>query len=327
MENDSLNTITLIPSGVAFDAPSSVSLLESALKANIALSYSCNNGSCNTCEAEVIDGPQDLIGKTILTCQFKPEYELTIKVDHFPELESIKKITSPCKINDFHSPTNDIAVLSIRLPPKVKFDFLPGQYIDLKLQGVSRSYSLASLPNDDNVIELHLKNVLDGEMSSKIFEPVKLNQLMQLEGPKGTFFLRGNNQGAIVFLATGTGFAPVKAMVLQLIKESSTKPIYIYWGNRYKELFYDYLPETWQSELKNVTYFPCLSKHDSNWAGRDGYIQDWVLNDALSEGLFDLATAEIYACGSNGMIQDAKDKLVGAGLKRKHFHSDAFVAS
>lgn len=327
MGSSSLYTITLIPSEVSFEASSDLSLLDSALKSKVILPYSCNNGACDTCEVEVLDESSALKGTKVLSCQYKPESDLRIRADYFPELEFIKVITSPSKVSQFSSPANDIAVLTLRLPPRVKFDFLPGQYIDLKFQGVSRSYSIASLPNDKSIIELHLKNVPQGAMSSKIFKPVTPNQLMQIEGPKGTFFLRDSGTETIVFLATGTGFAPVKSMVSQLITEGYSGQIFIYWGNRKKELFYDNSPNEWQSKHDNIVYKPCLSKPDKEWDKYEGYIQNCVLEDALESSLYDLSNVDVYACGSNTMILSAKDALIKAGLKNNRFYSDAFVAS
>ena len=327
MGNSSLYTITLIPSEVSFEASSDLSLLDSALKSKVILPYSCNNGACDTCEVEVLDEKDGLKSKKVLSCQFKPESDLKVRADYFPELESINVITSPSKVSQYNSPVDGIAVLTLRLPPRVKFDFLPGQYIDLKLQGVSRSYSIASLPNDENILELHLKNVPEGVMSSKVFKPVAPNQLMQIEGPKGTFFLRDRSARTIVFLATGTGFAPVKSMVSQLILEGYTGQIFIYWGNRTKALFYDDCPNEWQKNHDNIVYQPCLSQPDKEWDKFEGYVQNRVLEDALESSLYDLSNVDVYACGSNSMILSAKEILTKAGLKNNRFYSDAFVAS
>jgi CDP-4-dehydro-6-deoxyglucose reductase len=135
MGSSSLYTITLIPSEVSFEASSDLSLLDSALKSKVILPYSCNNGACDTCEVEVLDGKGGLNSKKVLSCQFKPESDLKVRADYFPELESIKIITSPSKVSQYSSPVDDVAVLILRLPPKVKFDFLPGQYIDFKISG------------------------------------------------------------------------------------------------------------------------------------------------------------------------------------------------
>ena len=327
MGSSSLYIITLIPSEASFEASSDLSLLDSALKSKVVLPYSCNNGTCGTCEVEVLGESNELKSKKVLSCQFKPESDLRVRADYFPELESINVITSPSKVNQYSSPAHDIAVLSLRLPPRVKFDFLPGQYIDLKFQGISRSYSIASLPTNENIIELHLKNIPDGAMSSKIFKPVIPNQLMQIEGPKGTFFLRGRDSGDIVFLATGTGFAPVKSMVSQLIVDGFSGKIFIYWGNRTKDLFYDDSPNEWQKKHDNIVYEPCLSQPDKEWDKYEGYIQNRVLEDVLESALYDLTNVDVYACGSNSMILSAKEVLIKAGLKNDNFYSDAFVAS
>ena len=160
-------------------------------------------------------------------------------------------------------------------------------------------------------------------MSEKIFLPISTNQLLQIEGPKGTFFLRNRKSGPIIFVATGTGFAPVKAIVNSIIESGKRgRNIYIYWGNRSPELFYDNCHEEWVANVEGLNVELCLSKSNAEWSGRQGYVQDCIVQD-----LINLTDAEVYACGSYDMIQSARKVLVSAGLSENCFYSDAFVAS
>ena len=317
--------MTLHPSGTVFEGDSGKSILDSALEAGIALEHSCKTGSCGVCEARVIISEcNELDGSVLLTCQTMPSCGLTLQAEYFPELANIKCLTAPAKVNSILYKNGNVISLELRLPPKVKFDFLPGQYLDLKYQGITRSYSIASIPNRKNTIELHFKRVVGGQMSEKIFSLIKENQLLQVEGPKGTFFFHNKMTGPIIFIATGTGFAPIKAMVSQLIQDQQLdRPIYIYWGNRSSDLFYDeQILLDWSVRFDSIKVEFCLSKVEESCIGRIGYVQNCVLEDNIS-----LSDAEVYACGSIEMIDSAKSSLVNAGLDRDSFYSDAFVAS
>jgi CDP-4-dehydro-6-deoxyglucose reductase len=319
------HTVTLHPSGIVFEGDSDKTILDSALEAGIALEHSCKTGTCGVCEAKIISSEDNEFDERgLLTCQTMPSCDLTLHAKYFPELARIKCLTTPAKVNSILYMSEDIIALELRLPLKVKFDFLPGQYIDLKYQGITRSYSIASIPNGKNTIELHFKRVLGGKMSENIFLPIKKDQLLQVEGPKGTFFFHNKKTGPIVFIATGTGFAPVKAMVSQLIQDQQLdRPIYIYWGNRSSDLFYDeQVLLNWSERFDSIKAKLCLSKAEDKWVGRIGYVQNCVIEDELS-----LCDAEVYACGSLEMIDSAKNLLIGVGLDRDSFYSDAFVAS
>jgi len=324
MTEKKIYTVTLQPSGVVFEGDSESTILDSAVSAGIVLEHSCKTGVCGVCEAQVFSGDGQTELSVVLTCQHKPTSDMNLKAEYFPELDTIKCMTFPAKVSQVLLKAENIMVLKLRYPPKSKFSFLPGQYIDLKYQGVTRSYSLASIPNEENTIELHFKRVERGEMSEKIFAPIAENQLLQLEGPKGTFFLRDKKAGPIIFIATGTGYAPVKSMVSDFIqKQQFDRPIYVYWGNRSSNLFYDkqQLLE-WANNIEILNAELCLSRSDIGWTGRIGYVQDCVLEDGIS-----LSDAEVYACGSIEMIESAKSSLIGAGLDKDSFYSDAFVAS
>jgi CDP-4-dehydro-6-deoxyglucose reductase len=199
-------------------------------------------------------------------------------------------------------------------------NFLPGQYVDLIAKGVRRSYSIANAPRSDGTLELHVRRYPGGVMSNHLFDHAMDGELMRLQGPLGTFFRREERTGPMLFLATGTGIAPVKALLEEIAADPSAtagRPIAVYWGNREPEDVY------WQPpESAGVRVVPVLSRALPDYAGRRGYVQDALLADWP-----DLRGAEVYACGSQAMIQAAEKPLVDAGLDPHAFHYDAFVSS
>lgn len=326
-------TIKLIPSRVTFDASNELSLLDSAILSNYSLQYGCRDGQCGVCKSKLLKGkvdqPRDIAGISdsdiqqgyILTCCAKPLSDIQLQADYFPELQGIASKVVPCRVDSIEYPANEIAIIKLRLPPGMDFSYLAGQYIHLINNGERRSYSIANMCKLGNGIELHIRKVENGRFSNLIFNELKENQLFRIEGPFGSFFVR-DSSGPIIFIAGGTGFAPVKAMIEKLLVENSQREIYFYWGVTSKDLIYSELPKGWELGYKNIHYVPVLSGEDNNWSGRNGFVHLAVLEDFKS-----LQGVEVYACGSSEMINCAKRDFLKQGLSAEDFYSDAFVKS
>ena len=158
-------------------------------------------------------------------------------------------------------------------------------------------------------------------MSDYWFNNAKLNDLLRLNGPLGTFFLRECKNTDIFFLATGTGIAPVKAMLESLMHvpdDLQPQSITVLWGGRKPADFYIDLAAI----PGKHRYIPVISRPNEHWTGAAGYVQEILLSTAP-----DLSKAAVYACGSNNMIHSAKQVLSNAGLPLARFYSDAFVNS
>ncbi|MBU2896845.1 FAD-binding oxidoreductase [Vibrio hepatarius] len=314
--------VTLAPSGIHFSSEDN--LLDDALAQNLMLEHSCKNGDCGVCEAKVLSGQilnQDgcvVTTGTVLTCQSKPLSDVTIEAEFFSELAKIKQQTLPCKVASITYPTRDIAVLKLRFPPTAKFEFVAGQYLNLMFKGIKRSYSIANAMHVSKEVELHIRNVPKGKMSEHIFSSIQENQLMRIEGPKGTFFTRPSSR-KLIFLATGTGIAPVKAMVESLVEEGDRRQVRIYWGMRTPGELYCKDLEKIIQPLGNILFIPVLSQ-SPEWVGRKGYVQNAVIED-----IPDLDNYDVYACGSVAMIDSARELFFRHNLTKQHFHSDAFT--
>lgn len=319
--------IKVFPSGVEFSGKEDESILDSALTVGIHLEHSCKNGDCGVCESELLTGEAvDSTGRVfgqgekILTCSCKPKTDLQLQAHYFPELAGQVKKLVPCKVSSSYLVSDDVMKLELRMPPTANIGFLPGQYVDLQYKGVTRSYSIAN-SNEKEGIELHIRNVPNGQMSSLIFSDLQENTLMRIEGPCGTFFIRDSNR-PIIFLAGGTGFAPVKAMVEYLVQKQTTREIYIYWGMPQAKDFYSILPNEWSEQFKNIHYIPVVSDDDQTWNGRKGFVHHAIIEDFDSLEPFD-----IYACGSPVMIDASKRDFIAKNLSIDNFYSDAFTAS
>ena len=323
-----------LTSGATFKAEPSMSILDAAAKAYIVLLYSCKSGRCSTCKCKVVSGETIALhpetGLTdmektdgwILSCVRAANTDVVLEANDIGGIELPTVKTLPCRISQITRLAPDVIQVLLRLPPTTEFSFIPGQHIDIiGPNGIRRSYSLANASFVNKVLELHIRVVGGGAMSQYWFNQAKVNDLLRLSGPLGTFFLRGASNIDLFFLATGTGIAPVKAMLESmghLQQENQPKSVTVLWGGRQSQDLY--------LDVAGIpgdhTYIPVQSRPERYWAGAKGYVQD-VLIDMTP----DLRNAAVYACGSNAMIHDAKERFVGLGLPPKRFYSDAFVCS
>lgn len=327
-------SIVTLTSGKSFFAASDRSILDGSIHSMVSLPYSCKTGRCSTCKCKVIKGETTALwpetGLTaeekqagwILSCVRAVNTDVLLEVEDLDGISLPSTKIVPCRIKDIEKLATDVIRVMLRLPPATDFNFIPGQYIDvIGPTGLSRSYSLANANFADKMLELHIRAVDGGIMSHYWFKEAKNNDLLRLNGPLGTFFLRPYANQDLIFLATGTGFAPVKAMLESLSDvsaEQQPRSVTVYWGARkYEDIYLDF-----KILQGHYCFVPVLSQPPENWTGAKGYVQQAVLSTHP-----DLHNATVYACGSNDMIQSAKAALTEAGLPGDRFYSDAFVCS
>jgi CDP-4-dehydro-6-deoxyglucose reductase len=308
------------------------SILDSARAQGIVLEHSCRTGRCGICKAPVVNGttsilraeesltPEEQEAGIILTCCRTAASDISLAVEDLGRLTGVSTRTLPCRIASVQAVCDSIVRVMLRLPPGAGFTYLGGQYLDVIRGDVRRSYSIANALRPDGMIELHIRRFEDGVMSRYWFEAARENDLLRFEAPLGTFFFREVAAQNIVFLATGTGIAPVKAILEEMASDpalAAGKTISVYWGNRLATDFY------WEPALPfEVTFVRVLSGADVAWPGQRGYVQD-----ALSRDLPDLSNAVVYACGSDAMIKSARQLLQERGLRGDRYYSDAFLSS
>jgi CDP-4-dehydro-6-deoxyglucose reductase, E3 len=309
-------------------------ILAAADAAGVNIPYSCRNGRCSSCKCKVIKGETRAINEEyglsakekadgwILSCVRIANTELELEVEDLDGFDLPDATILPCRIQSIDAVAPDVLRVVMRLPPSAKFKFLPGQYIDVNGPGeIRRSYSLARAGEADQKLEIHIRAVDGGAMSQYWFRQAKVNDLLRLNGPLGTFFLREISDLDLIFLATGTGVAPVKAMLESMVTlqtDQLPRSVTVLWGGRTQQDLYLELA----SLPVKYRYVPVLSRAGDDWTGARGHVQQVLLS--LEP---DLRNAAVYACGSDAMIQGAKLSLMDAGLPAHRFYSDAFVCS
>ena len=323
-----------LSNGSKFSTAADVSLVDAALSAGITLPHSCKSGRCSTCKCKVLQGETTILQTEtglsdaekaegwILSCVRSAQTDVMLEVEDLGNVVLPPSKTLPCRISSIDRLATDVVRIMLRLPPTADFRSIPGQYIDvIGPGGIRRSYSLANANTADKTLELHIRAVDGGVMSDYWFKQAKANDLLRFNGPLGTFFLRDLDQLHLVFLATGTGIAPVKAMLESLINiapEHAPKSITVFWGGRTTEDLYFNLPAI----PVEHRFVPVLSRAAADWAGVSGYVQNALLDTNPN-----LARTVVYAWGSDTMIRSARADLLAAGLPETRFFADAFVPS
>ena len=333
------NHVTIRPANHVFTVRDDETILDAALREGHVISYGCRNGACGTCNGTVLSGSVDYgayqesalsdaekrLGRALF-CQAKPLSDLVIECREVGAVNDIQIRTLPCRVQKMERVAGDIMVLYLKLPASERLQFLAGQYVDVLMKdGSRRSLSMANAPHDDEFLQLHLRNY-GGPFSQHVFTTMKVRDILRFEGPLGTFFLRDDSAKPIVLIASGTGFAPVKALVEHAFHVNTSRPMVLYWGARVRaDLYMNELPEQWARRHSNFKYVPVLSEPlpGDQWTGRTGLVHHAVMHD-----LPDLADYQVYACGAPIMVESAhRDFTTRCGLPEDEFFSDAFTAA
>lgn len=337
--------IIIKPSDHILNVRSGETILQAALREGLSIPYGCRNGSCGTCKGKITQGTVDfgqhdqnaLTEKEkqngiALFCSASPKSDLVIECRKINTTNDIEIKTLPCRVQKLERVTSDVMVLSLKLPPSQRLQFLAGQYIDILLKdGQRRSFSLANAPHDDECLQLHCRNYPGGVFAEHVFTQMKEKDILRFEGPFGSFFLRDTpDDMPIIFVASGTGFAPIKSILEHIFSRQanskSKKRMTLYWGVRTKaDLYLLALAENWARQHDNFTFIPVLSDAlpTDNWTGREGLVHEAILQDFES-----LTNYQIYACGAPIMVKAAFDTFTKLrNLSNEYFFSDVFTPS
>ncbi len=333
--------VTLKPSGHQFEVEKGEGILQVGLNAGLYMPYSCKTGVCKTCRGTILEGKvdygavhpeylpeSDKAKGYALLCQASPLSDVVIEVEEMEGLAGIVIKEVPCRVGKIDKPAPDVAVVKLRLPMNENMRFLAGQYVDFLLpDGKRRSYSIAIPPHVEGVIEieLHIRHTPGGLFTDRVFSALRVRDILRFEGPLGTFYLREDNDKPIVMIASGTGFAPIKAMCELALQRNLTekRPITLYWGCRTRaDLYMLDLAQKW-AETPGFTFVPVLSDATfaCNWTGRTGFVHQAVIADFP-----DLSGHQVYACGAPVMVEAARrDLSAQCKLPADEFFADSFL--
>jgi CDP-4-dehydro-6-deoxyglucose reductase len=327
-------------SGHAFDADPALPVLEAAAAAGVTFAYGCRNGACGACKGKVLEGRVDFGAHQPYTltdtekaqgfalfCCARPLTDLVIEARELVGVGDIPVKKLPCRVISIDKPAPDVAVLRLKLPANERFQFRAGQYVDMLLRdGRRRSYSMANPPSVDNEVELHVRHLPGGAFTESVFTTMKEKDILRFEGPMGTFFLREDSDKPMVLLASGTGFAPIKAIVEHAFEKGVTRPMVLYWGGRRpRDLYMAERCLEWEAQHDHFTFIPVVSDAlpEDDWNGRTGFVHRAVMTDFP-----DLSGHQVYACGAPVVIDSARKAFAAeCRLPEDEFFADAFTAS
>jgi NAD(P)H-flavin reductase/ferredoxin len=326
------------PGGPAFEAHEAQSLLDAAAEHGIELPYSCRKGVCGNCRGRVLEG--QLVTGTEggghetgiqaadehLFCRAQAASDLLIAPREWRAITIGARKTHAAKVFRNQQVARDVSILTLRLPNGIRAKFAAGQYLQVLLaSGERRAFSIANPPYDNDHVQLHIRHMPGAGFTSKTVPGLTKGDLLQIELPHGDFYLRQESQRPLLFIAGGTGFAPIKSIIDLLIQQNSSRPITLYWGARNPTGIY--APEhiaKWRTRRADMRIEIVVSEATETeaWTGRRGLVHEAVLQDFPS-----LKDHDVYVCGAPAMVQATRSALQNLrGLPPTHFFSDTFVS-
>jgi NAD(P)H-flavin reductase/ferredoxin len=313
------------------------SVLDAAQRAGLELPYSCKKGICGNCRGKVTQGSVQMSGATeglspsereagfVLYCRAKPSSDLVLDPVEVRRADPSARRVVQAKVFRLSRPAPDVTILQLRFPAGKRVKFRAGQYLQILLDdGERRSFSMANSPTVTDGAQLHIRHVGGGRFSGTVLPQLEQGDTLNVELPYGDFYLREDSDKPIVFVASGTGFAPIQSIVDYAIARDVRRPMHLYWGARREEDLYALdVPARWIAKRPDFRFVPVLSEPDleSGWTGRTGLVHRAVMDDHAT-----LADVQVYACGAPVMTRAAREDFTTLrGLPEAEFFSDAFV--
>ena len=335
-------TVTVQPSGRTFNVERDEPILQAAIRQGVGLPYGCKDGACGSCKCRMLEGrvilgahqqkalsAEEEASGLILTCQAAPQTDIVLEARTVPGAGEFAIRKLPSRVLSIDRPAADVAILKLQLPANDPFQYRAGQYVEFILRdGARRSYSMANAPHtvgEKPAIELHVRHLPGGKFTDHVFGAMKEKDILRVEGPFGAFFLREESTKPMVLLASGTGIAPIKAIIEHMIFTGSQRHAVLYWGCRSKaDLYMNDWAEAATKQLPGLRYVPVLSdaRPEDAWTGRTGFVHRAVMHD-----LPNLMEHQVYACGAPIMVESAQhDFVVRCGLPDDEFYADSFTS-
>jgi CDP-4-dehydro-6-deoxyglucose reductase, E3 len=330
--------VTVQPSGRSFSANEGEAILQAAIRQGIGLPYGCKDGACGSCKTRKLEGSvthgahqskalsaEEEAGGLILTCCAVPHTDVVLESRQVTDESAFPIKKMPSRVTTLEKVSHDVMVLKLQLPANDTLRYHAGQYVEFILRdGARRSYSMANAPHNGPGVELHIRHMPGGKFTDHVFNAMKEKEILRVEGPFGSFYLREDSDKPMILLASGTGFAPIKALIEHLQFRSSTRPATLYWGGRRPgDLYMDAWVQARLAEMPNLKYVPVVSNAlpEDNWTGRTGFVHKAVMEDFP-----DLSGHQVYACGAPVVVDSARaDYTAHCQLPAEEFYADSFT--
>ena len=333
--------VSVLPSGRSFTANADEPLLAAAIRQGIGLPYGCKDGACGSCKCKKLEGTvthgahqlkalsvEEEASGFILTCCGVAHSDVVLESRQVTDESAFPIRKMPVRVTSMQRASHDVMIIRLQLPASDMMKYHAGQYVEFLLRdGDRRSYSMANAPHtqaETPGVELHIRYMAGGKFTEHVFGAMKEKEILRIEGPYGSFFLREDSDKPMVLLASGTGFAPLKALIEHMQYKNITRPAVLYWGGRRPaDLYMNDWVQAKLLEMPNLRYVPVISDAlaEDNWNGRTGFVHKAVLED-----FSDLSGHQVYACGAPVVVEAARDDYSAlAGLPAEEFFADSFT--
>jgi CDP-4-dehydro-6-deoxyglucose reductase len=335
--------ITIEPSGRHFEVQDGEVILAAGIRQGIGLPYGCKDGACGSCKCKLISGQvrhgphqakalsaEEEASGHVLTCCATPQSDVVLESRQVTAEGAFPIKKMPVRVISLDKVSSDVIIMQLQLPATDTFAYHAGQYVEFLLRdGSRRSYSMANAPHtqlNQARLELHLRHMPGGLFTDQVFSTLKEKDILRVEGPFGSFYLREDSQKPMVLLASGTGFAPIKALIEHMQHKGITRPVSLYWGGRRPaDLYMHDWVVAQAAQMPHLRYIPVVSNAlpEDAWSGRTGFVHQAVVQDTP-----DLSGHEVYACGAPIVIESAqRDYVQSHGLPAEAFFADSFTSA
>lgn len=330
--------ISILPSGRTFTVNADEAMLAAGIRQGIGLPYGCKDGACGSCKCKKLEGTvvhgahqskalsdEEEANGYVLTCCGVPQSDVVLESRQVTEAGAFPIRKMPARVSALERLSHDVMLVRLQLPANDPFVYHAGQYVEFILRdGSRRSYSMGNATHNGPTVDLHIRHMPGGKFTDHVFGVMKAKDIQRIEGPFGSFYLREESDKPMVLLASGTGFAPIKALIEHMQFQDIKRPATLYWGGRRPEdLYLDAWVQQKLAEMPNLTYVPVISNAtpEDAWTGRTGFVHKAVLED-----LPDLSGYQVYACGAPIVIDSAQLEYSElAGLPEEEFYADSFI--
>ncbi|HHM04547.1 MAG TPA: 2Fe-2S iron-sulfur cluster binding domain-containing protein [Gammaproteobacteria bacterium] len=311
--------------GHAYLLEAGETVLEGLERQGVALPSSCRAGACQSCLLRAAVGTPPLQAQAglkdtqraqgyFLACQCRPSGDLDIEAPAAGQVGCTARVVGKMPLNG--------AIVRVALQPERPLDYRAGQFVNLvREDGLSRSYSLASVPGLDPNLDVHVQRLENGRMSGWIHGSLEVGDSVQLHGPLGEcFYLPGRPEQTLLLIGTGSGLAPLWGIARDALRQGHTGPIHLFHGSRHRAGLYlvDELRALAQSHA-NFHYTPCVSGEAAA-----GDIAAGRASELALAAFPNLKDTRLYLCGHPDMVKTAKKKAFLAGASLADIYADPF---
>ena len=334
--------VSVQPSGRAFSVDKDETILAAGVRQGVGLPYGCKDGACGSCKCLKVSGEiqmsayqskalsdEELAKGMVLTCRATALSDVVLESRQVTSADAFPIRKMPVRIASMEKMSPDVMRIMLQLPSTENMQYHAGQYVEFLLRdGSRRAYSVANAPHTlaagAPLVELHIRHMPGGKFTDHVFGAMKDKEIQRIEAPFGSFYLREDSDKPMVLLASGTGFAPIKALLEHMQHTNIQRPATFYWGGRRPS---DIDMNDWVTAqlalMPNLQFIPVVSDAlpEDHWTGRTGFVHAAVLQD-----IADLSGYQVYACGAPVVIESAQRDYAAHGLPAEEFFADSFTS-